>query len=82
MALGTPVKRASLDKVTTLVKRGCPQAQRNQAVIALAGPAAEAKFRAFIGADEHAALWRTAWATDRDNALRNLAGGESSAGAA
>ena len=52
IALGTPIKRASLDRVTTLVRPGCPQAQRNEAIIALAGPAAEAKFRAFIDADD------------------------------
>ena len=72
--LGTPIKRASLDRVTTLVRPGCPRAQRAEAIIALAGPAAEAKFRVFIGAAEHAALWRSAWATDRANAVRNLAG--------
>lgn len=73
--LGVPIRRATIRVVTTLVRPGCPQAQRAQAVIALAGPASEAKFRVFIGADELAQLWRTVWATDRDNALRNLAGG-------
>ena len=38
IALGTPIKRASLDRVTTLVRPGCPQAQRNEAIIALSGP--------------------------------------------
>jgi hypothetical protein len=44
VALGTTVKLATLRAVTTMVRRGCPRAQYNEAVVALAGPAAETRY--------------------------------------
>jgi hypothetical protein len=61
--LGTPIKRASLDEVWTLVRVGCPRAQRNQAIIALAGAEAETKYCGH-SLDRQAELWGVAWATD------------------
>ena len=55
-----------------VVRPGCPQAERDQAIIALAARS-EARYQIYIGADEQAQLWQTVWATDRDNALRDLA---------
>jgi hypothetical protein len=45
--LGTPIKQATLDGVITLVRVGCDQAQRNEAIIAMAGPAAEARAKSY-----------------------------------
>jgi hypothetical protein len=73
--LGTPIKRASLGGVTTWVRVGCPRARRNEAIIALSGPAAEDLHRRHT-APEREQMWRTAWAADWANALRQLAGGD------
>lgn len=71
IALGTPVKRASLDRVTTWVRPGCERAQRNEAIIALAGPLAEDRYQSY-SLNEQAALSGSVWRTDLDNALRRL----------
>ena len=75
-ALGTPVKIATLDGVTTLVRVGCPQAQRAEALIALSGPLAEDRYQSY-SLDEQAALWGSAWWPDLRNALHRLQAGES-----
>jgi hypothetical protein len=69
--LGTPIKRASLDEVWTLVRVGCPRARRDQAIIALAGAEAETKHCGY-SLDRQAEKWGDAWATDLDSALRDL----------
>ena len=70
-ALGTPIKRASLGEVWTLVRFGCPHAQRDQAIIALAGAEAETKHCGY-SLDRQAELWSVAWATDLASAVRDL----------
>ena len=45
--LGQPIKQATIDGVTTLVKVGCDRARRNEAIIAMAGPAAEARAQSY-----------------------------------
>jgi hypothetical protein len=74
--LGTPIKRASLSVVTTLLRVGCQRARRNEAIIALSGPAAEDESEGY-SADEREKLWHTVRADDWANALHNLAGGDS-----
>ena len=71
--LRTPIKRATMDGVTTLVKVGCGQARRNEAIIAMAGPAAEARAKSY-SAEQSEELWNTVWAVDKENAKRRLAG--------
>ena len=44
--LGQPIKQATMDGVTTLVKVGCDRARRNEAIIAMAGPAEKPEPRA------------------------------------
>src|SRR5262245_49525532 len=55
---GTPLKRASLSGVTTLVRRGCQRARRAEAIIALSGPAAEDWHQRY-SAGEREQLWRS-----------------------
>ena len=69
--LGAPIKRASLDEVWTLVRIGCPRAQRDQAIIALAGAEAETKHCGY-SLDRQAELWGVAWATDLASAVHDL----------
>ena len=71
--LGQPIKQATMDGVTTLVKVGCGQARRNEAIIAMAGPAAEARAKSY-SAEQSEELWNTVWAVDKENAKRRLAG--------
>ena len=73
IALGTPVRAMTLHEVTTMVRRGCPVAQRNEAVIALAGAVAETRHCGY-SLDRQAELWGDldAWRTDLDNCLRRL----------
>ena len=61
--------------VTTMVRVGCPRAQRNEAIIALAGPTAEDRCHGY-SASERAELWDALWRDDLTNALRNLDGAE------
>ena len=70
-ALGTTVERATLDEVWTLVEDGCPRAHRNQAIIALAGAAAEIRHGG-LGLDRQAVLWNDSWASDLGSAVRHL----------
>ena len=70
-ALGTPVKCATLDEVWTLVRDGCPRAQRNQAIIALAGAEAETRHCGH-SLERQAEMWGDAWANDLGSALRHL----------
>ena len=73
---GTPVKRATLHGVTTMVRVGCPRAQYNEAVIALSGPCAEERFHGYT-ASQCAELWDSSvWRDDLANALRRLEGAE------
>ena len=76
IALGTPVKCVSLDKVTTLVRVGCPRAQYHEAVIALSGAAAETRYCGY-SLEEQAKLWGGVWRIDLDNALHRLQAGDS-----
>ena len=69
--LDTPIKRASLREVWTLVRVGCPRARRNLAIIALAGAEAETKHCGY-SLDRQAELWGVAWATDLASAVRDL----------
>ena len=76
VVLGTPIRRATISVVTTLVKRGCPQAQRNDALIALAGPLAEDRYCGY-SLVQQAQLWGSVWRTDLDNALYRLRAADS-----
>ena len=69
--LGTPIKRASMDGVTTWVRVGSDQARRNGAIIAMAGIVAETKAMKY-GAEQCAELLKTVWAADHENAKRYL----------
>ena len=71
--LGQPIKQATMDGVTTLVKVGCDQARRNEAIIAMAGPAAEARAKSY-SAEQSEELWNTVWAVDKENCKRQLGG--------
>ena len=71
--LGQPIKQATMDGVTTLVKVGCGQARRNEAIIAMAGPAAEARAKSY-SAEQSEELWNTVWAVDKENCKRQLGG--------
>ena len=71
--LGQPIKQATMDGVTTLVKVGCDQARRNEAIIAMAGPAAEARAKSY-SAEQSEELWNTVWAVDKEYAKRQLGG--------
>lgn len=76
VALGTPVRRATLHGVTTMVRSGCPRAQYNEAVIALAGPEGETRRHGY-SASQCAELWGSSvWRDDLANALRHLDGAE------
>ena len=70
--LGTPIKLATIDGVTTWVKVGCDQARKNEAIIAMAGPAAEARAQSY-SQEKSEELWRTVWAVDNENARGNSA---------
>ena len=54
--LGQPIKQATMDGVTTLVKVGCDQARRNEAIIAMAGPAAETRAMSYSEEQSDGAL--------------------------
>ena len=71
--LGQPIKQATMDGVTTLVKVGCDQARRNEAIIAMAGPAAEARAQSY-SQEKSEELWSTVWAVDKENCKRQLGG--------
>ena len=71
--LGTPIKRATLDGVTTVWWTGSDQARRNEAIIAMAGAAAETRAMSY-SADQCDELWKTVWAVDKENAKRQLGG--------
>ena len=71
--LGQPIKQATMDGVTTLVKVGCGQARRNEAIIAMAGPAAEARAKSY-SAEQSEELWNTVWAVDKEYCKRQLGG--------
>ena len=71
--LGQPIKQATMDGVTTLVKVGCDQARRHEAIIAMAGPAAETKAMGYTK-EQAAELLTTVWAADVANAERRLNG--------
>ena len=71
--LGQPIKQATMDGVTTLVKVGCDRARRNEAIIAMAGPAAEARAKSY-SAEQSEELWKTVWAVDKENCKRQLGG--------
>ena len=71
--LGQPIKQATMDGVTTLVKVGCDRARRNEAIIAMAGPAAEARAKSY-SAEQSEELWNTVWAVDKENCKRQLGG--------
>ena len=73
IALGTPVSLVTLREVTTLVKRGCPVARYNEAIISLAGAVAETRHCGY-SLDQQAELWGSldAWRIDLDNCLRHL----------
>ena len=55
--LGQPIKQATMDGVTTLVKVGCDQARRNEAIIAMAGAAAETRAMSY-SAEQSEELWK------------------------
>jgi hypothetical protein len=71
--LGTPIKQATLDGVITLVRVGCDQARRNEAIIAMSGIVAETKAMNY-SAEQCAELIKTVWAADEENAKRYLGG--------
>ena len=71
--LGQPIKQATMDGVITLVRVGCDRARRNEAIIAMAGPAAEARAKSY-SAEQSEELWNTVWAVDKEYAKRQLAG--------
>jgi ornithine carbamoyltransferase len=72
--LGTPIKLASLnDGVTTVWWTGSDQARRNEAIIAMAGAAAEIRAMSY-SADQCDELWKTVWAVDKENAKRRHGG--------
>ena len=71
--LGQPIKQATMDGVTTLVKVGCDRARRNEAIIAMAGAAAETRAMSY-SAEQCDELWKTVWAVDKENAKRQLGG--------
>ena len=71
--LGTPIKQATMNGVTTLVRKGCDQARRHEAIIAMAGAAAETRAMSY-SAEQCDELWKTVWAIDKENAKRYLGG--------
>ena len=71
--LGTPIKRATMDGVTTVWWTGSDQARRNEAIIAMAGAAAETRAMSY-SAEQCDELWKTVWAVDKENCKRQLGG--------
>jgi len=69
--LGQPVKLASLDSVLTRHRRGDSKAHRQQAIVALAGPAAEDRLCRHTR-EERAQLWATVWRIDLANAVGHV----------
>ena len=54
--LGQPIKQATMDGVITLVRVGCDRARRNEAIIAMAGPAAEDRAKSYSAEQSEGAL--------------------------
>ena len=72
--LGTPIKLASLnDGVTTVWWTGSDQARRHEAIIAMAGAAAETRAMSY-SREQCDELWKTVWAVDKENCKRQLGG--------
>jgi hypothetical protein len=69
--LGHQVSAVALNRVGTLYCTTNPNSQWTEAVVALAGPAAEQRLRGYTF-NQRNELWLTSWATDMANAERHL----------
>ena len=62
-----------MDGVTTVWWTGSDQARRHEAIIAMAGAAAETRAKNY-SREQCDELWKTVWAVDKENCKRQLGG--------